>query len=159
MLKHLSDTYSDQRTPVDSGILYNFLIEILRMSAKITLPEDTCHKVVLLFLSSIGYYFYLHPEQYVDFGRFVAYRSTDLKNLWTIESKEYEDASTIYDYFKNGGLETEEMKRLVKQFAQGLYQDSTTRLSKLDKDIKFMDNLVSQDKGQLQNNKETENGI
>lgn len=145
MLRYYKDEYADGREPVDMGILAAFLEETLRLTSSVEVRDINCPKTVLLFLAGINYYFYLHPEQYVDFGKFVAYRGIDTKNLWTMEAKDGESAQTIYEFFKSGGLEMEEVKRMVEHYAIDLVEDSTDRLSTLSSDIDKIDNIVSQD--------------
>ena len=159
MLKYFKDEYTDGREPVDFGILAAFLEETLRLTSNVEVREINCSKTVLLFLAGINYYFYLHPEQYVDFGKFVAYRSIDMKNLWTLEAKDGETAQTIYEFFKNGGLEMEEVKRIVESYATDLLQNSTQKLTELSEDIDKLGNIVSQDDEVTQQHKENKNGI
>ena len=161
MLKGLyKDEYSDGRSSIDTGILEKILGESLKISAEVDLNNTELKKTVALLMAGIGYYFYLHPEQYVDFGKFVAYRSISLNNLWTIEAKCGENAESIYNYYKKGGLEFEEIKKLVKDYASDILEDSIQRNKKLSEDIKDMKNIISQDdKDNTQKTKENKNGI
>lgn len=160
MLKYFKDNYEDGREPVDAGLLSS----ILRESIKITSGNDAlnidCYKTVLLFLAGVNYYFYLHPEQYVDFGKFVAYRNVDLKNLWTLEVKDNESAKTIYEYFKNGGLEVEEIQNLVKEYVSDTLDYSSKRVQEVSGDIEKMSAVISQDNSEVTNKiKEKNYGI
>lgn len=145
MLRFFSEDYSSGRQPIDMGLLVNILAETMKITANVNMSESDCKKTILLFLAGINYYFYLHPEQYVDFGKFVAYRGVDKRNLWTMEVKPGETAHTIYDYFKQGGLEVEEVQQIVQEYTTDLLDYSTERMSKLTKDISNIESLVSQD--------------
>lgn len=159
MLKYLEDNYEDGREPVNSSILTAILEETIRMTSGGKLLPIDYKSAVKLFLTSINYFFFLHPEQYVDFGKFVGYRSTDLKNLWTVEAKPGETAESIYHYMKNGGLQAEELKNLVEQFATDFISDSEKRIKELSEDIEDMGSIVSQDNRVQEKHKEKQNGI
>ena len=62
-----------------------------------------------------------------------------------MEAKDGESAQTIYEFFKSGGLEMEEVKRMVEHYAIDLVEDSTDRLNTLSSDIDKIGNIVSQD--------------
>ena len=145
LTKLFKDDYSDGRTAVDSGIIEKILNEALKISAEVDLSPSELSKAVLLLMSGVSYYLYLHPEQYIDFGKFVAYRAIDLQNLWTVAAKRPENAKTIYEYYKRGGFEMEEIKRLVAQYASDMLDDSIKRANKLSEDINKLGNIVSQD--------------
>lgn len=143
---NFKDDYAKGRTPIDTGLLENILRESVKIvNGKEFENHDDYRKVITLLMSGISYYFFLHPEQYVDFGKFVAYRSADIKNLWTIESKETENAESIYEYYKQGGLQVEEIKTLVRNYALGLLEDSISRSNKLSNDITSIKNLIRHD--------------
>lgn len=145
MLKFFKDDYADGREPIDMTLLENIFSETLKISTGVILTDVEYKKALLLLFAGINYYFYLHPEQYIDFGKFVAYRSIDIKNLWTIEAKDGENANTIYDYFKNGGLEIEELKQLVLEYSSDILKSSSKRALELSDDIEELGDIVSQD--------------
>lgn len=145
MLKFFKDDYADGREPIDMTLLENIFSETLKISTGVVLTDVEYKKALLLLFAGINYYFYLHPEQYIDFGKFVAYRSIDIKNLWTIEAKDGENANTIYDYFKNGGLEMEELKQLVLEYSSDILKSSSKRALELSNDIEELGDIVSQD--------------
>ena len=145
MLKFFKDDYADGREPIDMTLLENIFSETLKISTGVILTDVEYKKALLLLFAGINYYFYLHPEQYIDFGKFVAYRSIDIKNLWTIEAKDGENANTIYDYFKNGGLEMEELKQLVLEYSSDILKSSSKRALELSNDIEELGDIVSQD--------------
>lgn len=158
MLKYFKDNYADGREPIDTGLLVNILKESLKMNG-VDVTDDTCFSTISLLFAGINYYFYLHPEQYVDFGKFVAYRGVDLKNLLTIETKEPENASTIYSYYRNGGIQMDMLKRTINNYASVLLAQSTQDEEAVANDITKLRGLTSQSKIDDYNNKENENGF
>lgn len=160
MLRFFQDKYSDQRSPIDMGLLENILRETLKITSTVDVDEVNLKKTVLMFLAGINYYFFLHPEQYVDFGKFVAYRGIDLKNLWVMEVKDGETAESIYNYMKQGGIDVEEVQKIVQDYTSDLLDYSTKRVEELTDELKGLEARVSQDESECNNKqKETKNGI
>lgn len=159
MLKYFKDSYSDGRSPIDTGLLASILQESLKLSGKVEVSKEVCYGVISLLFSGINYYFYLHPEQYIDFGKFVAYRNIDLKNLLVVEAKEPENANSIYEYYKNGGIQIDILKGLIDDYALNLFLNSIKDEEKAKEDIEKLKGLTSHSKTGDYNNKENENGI
>lgn len=158
MLKIFEDKYDIGRTPIDTGLLSKILQESIKLTGN-TLDDEACHKAVLMFVACTNYYLYLHPQQYIDFGKFVAYRGIDLKNLLTIEAKDGENASTIYEYYKNGGAEALILKQIINTYASELVVDSVNAEERASEDIKKLQGLTSHGEPKYyNNNKENENG-
>lgn len=156
MLRWYQERYDDGRQKVGTELLAQILIESLKISG-INIPPKVALDTLFLFLSGVNYYFYLHPEQYVDLGRFALYRSSEPDNLIRIDSKEGQTAETIYDYYKRGGLLFEEMGEVLKAFAKGLISSAHESEKSTLEDIEKVRNLVSQRKAE--ENKENNNGI
>lgn len=160
MLKFFEDKYNEGRTPIDTGLIAKILKESLRLSGAPVVDEEVCHATATMFIACVNYYFYLHPEQYIDFGKFVAYRNVDLKNLLVIEAKESENASSIYTYYKDGGIQAELLKRMINNFAADLVVKSMADEEAANKDIEKLKGLTSQSGADnYNNNKGEENGI
>ena len=146
MLKYFKDEYAEGRSPIDLGILESIFSETLKLaSPNVDMNTVNVAKSVRLLLASISYYFHLHPEQYVDFGKFVAYRGVDLKNMWIVEAKAGETADSIYQYMKNGGIEVDELRDIITQYSSDLLVHSKERIENLSDSLKQIDEIVSQD--------------
>lgn len=142
LLKYFKDDYKDGRNPVDTGLLQLIMKEALKLGGVGNISAEVSHDVAILFLSGLNYYFYLHPEQYIDFGKFVGYRSIDLKNLWTIETKDGENAESIYAYYKNGGLSIDAMQRLVRAYSENLFETSLADQAEADMKVQMLESLT-----------------
>ena len=83
-----------------------------------------------------------------------------MKNLLVIEAKESENASSIYTYYKDGGIQTELLKRMINNFAADLVVKSMADEEAANKDIEKLKGLTSQSVADnYNNNKGEENGI
>lgn len=160
VLKYFEDKYSDGRSPIDTGLIAKILRESLSLAGAPVIDEAICQAAASMFIACINYYFYLHPEQYIDFGKFVAYRNVDLKNLLVIEAKESENANSIYNYYKDGGIQAELLKIMINNFAADLVVKSMADEEAAKEDIEKLKGLTSQSKtSNYNNNKGEENGI
>lgn len=146
MLKYFKDNYEEGRRPIDLSILEGIFAETMKIaSPNVDISTVDVCKSVRLFLASLSYYFHLHPEQYVDFGKFVAYRNIDKNNMWTVEAKAGESADSIYQYMKNGGIEIDELRSMIKQYSSDLLMYSKEQIDNLSDSMEKINELVSQD--------------
>ena len=119
MLRWYLERYDDRRERIDGDIAFMLLSESLKISGY-KIDVDKAREVLLLFFSSLSYYFHIHPTEYADFGKFAIYRSTEPHKLLTVESMHGYTASEIYNYYKEGGLNIEAIEGMVTTFVKGL---------------------------------------
>ena len=120
----------------------------------IEIDSEKARRIILMLLGELGRMFFYEPQNYFDFGKFVAYRKgSDKNNLITVEAKEGEDAETIHAYLRSGGLYVPELQNLAESFINGLLVRSVQAQKAAIEDIQKLTALTSQNNGESKQNK------
>lgn len=143
---------------MDEKFIMMFMGSLLQ-AQKIQVSVEQARTIALSFLSGLSYYLYQNPHVYMDLGRYAIYRNCRLDNLITVEAKAGENAQSIKDYYESGGLQAEEIKEMVYNFARGLVNSARSSQESASDDISKIEELASKKQAiERTNNKEKSNG-
>lgn len=134
MLKCNKERYDDFRQKADEIVIRDFMGKALK-SQEIQIKEGKERYVAIAFLSGLMFYLFENPDKYIDLGKFVIYRSSNLENLLTFEAKDGENARTIFNYYEQGGLYSEELLSLIRTYAESLIVQATEDEAKAEEHI------------------------
>lgn len=134
MIKLRKQEYNEIREPINDDVFVGITKETLKVNG-VDVNEETARAIMLSWLTSMVYYMYKNSTKYIDLKKMVIYRDVDLKNLLTIEAKPYENAASIMQYYKDGGIYADELSRIVKSFVKGVLSYSQEKQAEVNADL------------------------
>lgn len=152
-MKYYKERY-EQLNRYEGTVPVEHLLTSVLNKEGIEIDSEKARRIILMLLGELGRMFFYEPQNYFDFGKFVAYRKgSDKNNLITVEAKEGEDAETIHAYLRSGGLYVPELQNLAESFINGLLVRSVQAQKAAIEDIQKLTALTSQNNGESKQNK------
>ena len=159
MILFNQNDYEDGRKRVNGDNLFKLFCKVLRHNG-INTDEKVCKHVLINLLTELCYELYDAPEQYIDLGTFVLYRSENLHNLLTVQAKDGENAASIVKHVRNGGLYSEDLTDIVTDFVKDLSMSALEEQQKAAQKVQELNELSAKArKRRIKEHKEKNYGV
>lgn len=134
--KSKNEDYSYSLEKLPENVLLLGFTDILK-SYGIILDDYGYRKLLYHILISIGYFFFHHPDRYLQLEGVVLYRNLDGRNSFVmdIDKNTYKNdvnMQGLYDYFIGGLMDYEELGKNLDQYALSYIEYAYKLYSKVD---------------------------